>query len=100
MKILALDQALRQSGYCLFEDGKPVKWGIINPKPKSADVITALISIRRQFREIIRDNKPDIAILEVPMGGDENPVENHQTAFTLAQVYGVLSELLGEEIFK
>lgn len=50
MKILAFDQALRQSGYCLFEDGKPVKWGLINPKPKNADVQTALVSLRRQFR--------------------------------------------------
>lgn len=50
MKILAFDQALRQSGYCLFEDGKPTKWGLINPKPKNADVQTALVSLRRQFR--------------------------------------------------
>lgn len=38
-----------------------------------------------------------MAIVEVPMGGDENPVNNHKTAFTLAQVYGVLTELLAEE---
>ena len=96
--VLACDQALRMSGYCIFEDGKPMIWDTITPIPKSADVPTALKSIRRQFREVIKKHKPDTVILEIPMGGDENPVDNHKTAFTLAQVYGVLQELCAEEL--
>lgn len=97
MKILAMDQALRASGWCILEDDKPQKWGVINPQPKSADVQLALVSIRRQFREIFRSNKPDIIVFEVPKGADETTAENHNTAFVLAQVYGVLTELAAEE---
>ena len=27
MKILSLDQALQTTGYCIWEDNKPIKWG-------------------------------------------------------------------------
>ena len=96
--VLACDQALRMSGYCIFKDNNPAIWDIISPTPKSSDIPIALKSIRRQFREVIKKYKPDTIILEIPMGGNDDSIDNHKTAFILAQVYGVLQELCAEEL--
>ena len=63
MKLLAWDQSSKKSGWCLVEDGKYVKSGIID-KSKIADIDTRIgemgIAIYQQIKEI----SPDIVIIE------------------------------------
>ena len=63
MKLLAWDQSSKKSGWCLIEDGKYVKSGIID-KSKIADIDTRIgemgIAICQQIKEI----SPDLIIIE------------------------------------
>lgn len=63
MKLLAWDQSSKKSGWCLFEDGKYVKSGIID-KSKIVDIDTRIgemgIAICQQTKEL----QPDIVVIE------------------------------------
>lgn len=97
---LCFDQAARLSGWAYFENEKPIEWGTIEPIPKAATGGERLRSLRRQFGALIKKYNPEIVVIENPVGGDEDknngPTANWQTLVTLAQVQGVLLEVIAE----
>lgn len=89
MRILALDQASRTSGYAVFEDGKLLKYGKFTYD--DYDFGVRLNKIRSKVKSIIEEYKIDEVILE-----DIQLQENVDTFKKLAEVYGVLYELATE----
>lgn len=100
MKILSFDQAANISGWSYWEDGKPVKWGVIKPKPATLRDGARLTSLRGQYRDLIKEFKPDQVLIENPVGGEEDkrsgPTNNWKTMQTLCQVQGVLLQVIHE----
>ena len=97
---LCFDQAARLSGWAYFENEKPIEWGTIEPIPKSATGGARLHSLRSQFGTLIATDNPEIVLIEDPVGGDEDknqgPTANWMTLKTLAQVQGVLLEIIAK----
>ena len=98
MNILSFDQAANLSGWSYWEKEKPVDWGVISPVPKSARGGQRLHSLRQQFMDLIKEKKPDIVLIENPVGGEEDkrsgPENNWKTMQVLCQVQGVLLETI------
>jgi len=46
INFISIDQAAAASGYCVWEDSKPIKWGVIKPSPQSLRGGARLRSIR------------------------------------------------------
>lgn len=91
MTILALDQSSHISGYCVFKDGELFaydKFSFDNP-----DMGRRLTQIRAQIQTLIEQYKPDYVIFE-DIQQQYNVSNNIQTFKVLAEVYGVISELL------
>jgi Holliday junction resolvasome RuvABC endonuclease subunit len=63
MKLLAWDQSSKKSGWCLLEDGKYVKSGIID-KSKIADIDTRIGEMGIAICQQIKELNPDIVIIE------------------------------------
>ena len=89
MKLLALDQSSRITGYAIFEDGKLVSYNKFNAETVGTDIGKRLEYIRNKVKKLIEENNITEVILEdIQMQG--NVVNN------LAEVFGVISELLIE----
>ena len=94
-KILALDQSSRITGWAIFDNGKLVNYGKFNAEVVGANIGDRLEFIRNKIRKLIEDNQIDEVIMEdIQMQG--NVVNNVQTFKVLAEVFGVISELLVE----
>jgi Holliday junction resolvasome RuvABC endonuclease subunit len=94
-KLLALDQSSRITGWAIFNDGKLVKYGKFNAELISDNIGERLEYIRNKVKELINENGIEEVIIEdIQMQG--NVVNNVQTFKTLAEVFGVISELLVE----
>lgn len=63
MKLLAWDQSSKKSGWCLLEDGKYVKSGIID-KHKIADIDTRIGEMGIAICQQIKELQPDIVVIE------------------------------------
>ena len=94
-KLLALDQSSRITGWAVFSDGKLEKHGKFDAEVAGATIADRLNYIRNKVRSLIEENDITEVILEdIQMQG--NVVNNVQTFKTLAEVFGVISELLVE----
>lgn len=94
MKILALDQASRISGWAIFENNKLIKYGKIDLKSDD-DIGIRLFQLRDRVLKLIQENNIEKVILEdIYMDGQR--VNNVQTFKVLAEVFGVLYELCVE----
>ena len=94
-KLLALDQSSRITGWAIFADGKLEKHGKFNAENAGSTIAERLNYIRNKVRDLIEENNITEVILEdIQMQG--NVVNNVQTFKTLAEVFGVISELLVE----
>ena len=94
-KLLALDQSSRITGWAIFDNGKLVNYGKFNAEVVGANIGDRLEFIRNKIRKLIEDNQIDEVIMEdIQMQG--NVVNNVQTFKILAEVFGVISELLVE----
>ena len=94
-KLLALDQSSRITGWAIFADGKLEKHGKFDAEAHSSTIAERLNYIRNKVRSLIEENNITEVILEdIQMQG--NVVNNVQTFKTLAEVFGVISELLVE----
>ncbi len=89
MKLLALDQSSRITGWAFFEDNKLVKHGKF--ELTHSDFGVRLKSIRNKIIELINTYEPNEVVFE-----DIQLQENVQTFKQLAEVYGVVYELLTE----
>ena len=94
-KLLALDQSSRITGWAIFTDGKLEKHGKFDAEKAGSGIGERLHYIRNQVRTLIEDNQITEVIMEdIQMQG--NIVNNVQTFKTLAEVFGIISELLVE----
>ena len=93
MRVLALDQASRTSGWAVFEDGKLVTFGKFTVD--HSDVGDRLYYIRTKVNSLISEYDIDEVVFEdIQLQG--NVANNVQTFKALAEVFGVLYELFVE----
>lgn len=97
-RLLALDQSTRVTGWSIFEEGKPIKYGKIDLKED--DLGKRLVELRKQVIELIKEeNIDEVAFediqLQKTVDGRES-VNNVQTFKALSEVYGVVLELVVE----
>lgn len=91
MKLLALDQASRTSGYAIFEDDKLIDFGTFTYD--DTDIGVRLHKIRNKVDSLICDNNIDKVVFEdIQLQG--NVANNVQTFKTLAEVFGIIYELV------
>ena len=86
-KILALDQATRCSGYAIFFDNKLIKFGRILTEHPNIGI--RLKDIRQQVEKLIQEYEITEVVIE-----DIQLQENVQTFKALAEVFGVIYELV------
>lgn len=90
MRVLALDQASRTSGWAVFDDGKLVTYGKFTAD--QADVGDRLHFIRMKVSQLIDNYDIDEVVFEdIQLQG--NVANNVATFKALAEVFGVLYEL-------
>lgn len=93
MRVLALDQASRTSGWAVFEDGELFNYGKFSAT--QADVGDRLYYIRKEVIGLIDKFDIDEVVFEdIQLQG--NVANNVQTFKALAEVFGVLHELFVE----
>lgn len=91
--ILALDQSSRTTGYAIFRDGQLYSYGSFTVT--DADIGDRLYKIRSKVSELIDDFDIDeVALEDIYM--DKNQINNVNTFKILAEVFGVIYELLVE----
>jgi Holliday junction resolvasome RuvABC endonuclease subunit len=93
MKLLALDQASKITGYAIFDDEKLVKFGKI--KLDDEEIGPRLVDLRQAVKTLIHENQIDyIAFEDIQM---QTSVGNNVKTFkVLAAVFGVILELCEE----
>jgi Holliday junction resolvasome RuvABC endonuclease subunit len=93
MKVLAFDQASRTSGYSVFEDGKLITYGKFTYDDDDFGV--RLMHIRNKVISLIDTHNPDkIAFEDIQL--QNNVVNNVDTFKKLAEVFGIIYELVTE----
>ena len=93
MRVLAFDQASRTSGYSVFEDGKLITYGKFTYDDE--DFGERLVHIRNKIISLIDTYHPDkIAFEDIQL--QNNVVNNVDTFKKLAEVFGVIYELVTE----
>lgn len=92
-RLLALDQASKVTGWAIFEDGKLKSYGKISLDDSNTDI--RLVQLRQGIQTLVTDYNIDEVIFE-DIQQQNNVANNVQTFKVLAEVYGVVSELLQE----
>lgn len=92
-RLLALDQASKCTGWAIFEDGELKSYGKISLDDPNTD--TRLVQLRQGIQTLVTDYNIDEVIFE-DIQQQNNVANNIQTFKVLAEVYGVVSELLQE----
>jgi Holliday junction resolvasome RuvABC endonuclease subunit len=93
VRLLALDQASRTSGYAVFVDDELITYGTFTYEDE--DIGVRLYKIREKVKGLIDLHSIDYVVLEdIQLQG--NVVNNVQTFKTLAEVFGVIYELVTE----
>lgn len=92
-RLLALDQASRVTGWAIFEDGKLEKYDKILLDDPNID--TRLVQLRQNILALIESENINEVVFE-DIQQQNNVANNVQTFKVLAEVYGVISELLQE----
>lgn len=93
MTILSLDQSSKVTGYAVFKDNKLDTFGKF--AFDDPDIGQRLSKIRYQVYTLIQLHRPDYVVFE-DIQQQNNVANNVQTFKVLAEVYGVISELLTE----
>lgn len=93
MRLLALDQSSRVSGYAIFENDKLINSGYFSFS--NADLSKRLERIRNKVQELINTYKIDKVVLE-DIQLEDTVGNNVITYKILAEVIGVITELLVE----
>lgn len=92
-RLLALDQASKCTGWAIFEDSKLEKYGKISLDDPNID--TRLVQLRQNIWALIESENINEVVFE-DIQQQNNVANNVQTFKVLAEVYGVVSELLQE----
>lgn len=97
MKLLALDQSTRITGYAIFDNEIPIVIDHFNST--NNDFAERLVEIRNQIIKLIDQYNIDtVAFEDIQL--QNNVVQNVQTFKKLAEVFGVILELLQERKIK
>lgn len=92
MKLLALDQASRVSGWSVFDGTDLIKSGTFSLT--SDDIGERLVDYRKKVEKLIEENDIDeVAFEDIQM---QSQVNNVQTFKVLAEIFGVTHEYLAE----
>ena len=96
MKLLALDQASRTTGFAIFDNDKLIKYGKFTTEQE--EINERLHTIRKEINKIITDYSIDQVIfediqLQEKVEGKES-VNSVVVFKTLSEVFGVVSELI------
>lgn len=95
MRILALDQSSRVSGYAIFDGDNLIDSGKFTVD--DADIGVRLLKIRNKVKDLIKNNNIDLVAFEdIQLQANKGP-NNVTTYKVLAEVFGVLEELCTEE---
>jgi Holliday junction resolvasome RuvABC endonuclease subunit len=90
LKLLAIDQSSRVSGYAIFDNNKIVKYGKI--ELKDDDIGVRLNVLRNTLINLVQKYEIDtVAFEDIYMDGQR--VNNVATFKVLAEVFGVCEEL-------
>lgn len=92
-RLLALDQSSKTSGYAIFIDGVLKDYGKFSFD--DADVGVRLQKIRNKVKSLIETNNIDEVVFE-DIQLQENRVNNVKTFKVLAEVFGIVYELVTE----
>lgn len=92
-RLLALDQASKVTGWAIFEDGELKSYGKISLDDPNTDI--RLVQLRQGIQTLVANYNIDEVIFE-DIQQQNNVANNVQTFKVLAEVYGVVSELLQE----
>lgn len=92
-RLLALDQSSKITGYAIFNDGKLETFGKFEFDYPNID--HRLMQIKGQILSIIQRQQIDEVVYE-DIQQQNNIANNIQTFKILAEVYGVISEMLEE----
>lgn len=93
MRILALDQSSKITGWCIFEDQQLKQYGKFDCG--NADLPERLTEIRHTIKKIIEDFQINAIYIE-DIQLQNNVVNNVATYKALAEVIGVISQLAYE----
>lgn len=92
-RLLALDQASKTTGYAIFDNGQLEEYGKFTFEDSNIDI--RLVKIRQKVNELILEKTIDEVVFE-DIQQQNNVANNVQTFKVLAEVYGVIAELLQE----
>ena len=93
MRLLALDQASRTTGWAIFDDEELVDSGTFTLK--SDDIGERLVDYKKHVKKLICDNDiEEVAFEDIQM---QNQINNVQTFKVLAEIFGVTQEYLVEQ---
>lgn len=93
MRLLALDQASRTTGWAIFDDEELIDSGIFTLK--SDDIGERLVDYKKHVEKLICDNDiEEVAFEDIQM---QNQINNVQTFKVLAEIFGVTQEYLVEQ---
>ena len=93
MKLLALDQASRTTGWAIFDDEELINSGTFTLK--SDDIGERLVDYKKHVEKLICDNDiEEVAFEDIQM---QNHINNVQTFKVLAEIFGVTQEYLVEQ---
>ena len=95
MKILALDQSSRVSGYAIFDNGNLIDSGKFTVDDTNMGI--RLFKIKRTVEKLIDDNNIELVAFEDIQLQDNKGPNNVVTYKKLAEVFGVLEELCTEK---
>lgn len=84
MKMLSLDQALQTTGYCIWENNKPVKWGIFKTT-NTAPIDERLRQIWNFLNSLSVKDSMDLIVFE-----DCQQQQNAQTYHKLSMVKAII----------
>ena len=92
-KLLALDQSSHITGYAIFDSGKLIDYGKFSFE--DGDIGVRLVKIRQAVEQLIEKYEINEVVFEdIQMQG--NVVNNIQTFKILAEVFGIIYELVSE----
>lgn len=93
MRLLALDQASRTTGWAIFDDEELIDSGTFTLK--SDDIGERLVDYKKHVEKLICDNDiEEVAFEDIQM---QNQINNVQTFKVLAEIFGVTQEYLVEQ---